>query len=68
MSDISEAKQYDKSYKEQEVKLAGQIETKSASEELKVSHGTLYRWVQSAKKGELHIDERTPDTKVCGQE
>lgn len=33
---MSEAKQYDKSYKEQVVKLAGQIGTKKASEELKV--------------------------------
>ena len=45
---MSEAKQYDKSYKEQAVKLAGQIGTKKASDELKVPYGTLYGWVQAA--------------------
>lgn len=47
---MSEAKQYDKNYKEQAVKLAGQIGVKKASEELKVPYGTLYGWVQAAKK------------------
>ena len=58
---MSKAKQYDKSYKEQAVKLDGQIGTKKASDELKVSYGTLYGWVQAAKKGELDIDERTSE-------
>ena len=58
---MSEAKQYDKSYKEQAVKLAGQIGTKKASDELKVPYGTLYGWVQAAKKGELDMEERTPE-------
>ena len=52
---MSEAKQYDKSYKEQAVKLAGQIGTKKASDELKVPYGTLYGWVQAAKKGKLDM-------------
>ena len=56
---MSEAKKYDKSYKEQAVKLVSQIGTKKASDELKVPYGTLYRWVQAAKKGELNMDERT---------
>lgn len=51
---MSEAKQYDKNYKEQAVKLAGQIGVKKASDELKVPYGTLYGWVQAAKKGELN--------------
>ena len=55
---MSEAKQYDKSYKEQAVKLAGQIGTKNAS---KVPYGTFYGWVQAATKGELDMDERTPE-------
>ena len=38
---MSETKQYDKSYKEQAVKLAGQIGTNKASDELKVPYGTL---------------------------
>ena len=45
---MSEAKKYDRSYKEQSVKLALEIGVKRASEELKVPYGTLYRWVQAA--------------------
>ena len=48
---MSEAKKYDKSYKEQSVKLALEVGVKRASEELKVPYGTLYGWVQAAKKG-----------------
>ena len=44
---MSEAKKYDKSYKEQSVKLALEIGVKRASEELKVPYGTLYGWVQA---------------------
>ena len=44
---MSEAKKYDKSYKEQSVKLALEVGVKRASEELKVPYGTLYRWVQA---------------------
>ena len=58
---MSEAKQYDKSYKEQAVKLAWQIGTRKASDELKVPCGKLYGWVQAAKKGELDIGERTTE-------
>jgi len=50
---MSEAKKYDRSYKEQSVKLALEIGVKRASEELKVPYGTLYRWVQAAKNGEV---------------
>ena len=39
---MSEAKKYDRSYKEQSVKLALEIGVKQASEELKVPYGTLY--------------------------
>ena len=45
---MSEAKKYDRSYKEQSVKLALEIGVKRASEELKVPYGTLYVWVQAA--------------------
>ena len=38
---MSEAKKYDRSYKEQSVKLALEIGVKRASEELKVPYGTL---------------------------
>ena len=58
---MSEAKKYDKSYKEQSVKLALEVGVKRASEELKVPYGTLYGWVQAAKNGDLDIEERTPE-------
>ena len=45
---MSEANKYDRSYKEQSVKLALEIGVKRASEELKVPYGTLYGWVQAA--------------------
>ena len=59
---MSEAKKYDRSYKEQSVKLALEIGVKRASEELKVPYGTLYGWVQAAKNGDLDIEERTTET------
>ena len=58
---MSKAKKYDRSYKEQSVKLALEIGVKRASEELKVPYGTLYGWVQAAKNGDLDIEERTPE-------
>ena len=58
VKDMSEAKKYDRSYKEQSVKLALEIGVKRASEELKVPYGTLYGWVQAAKNGDLDIEER----------
>ena len=47
---MSEAKQYDKSYKEQAVKLAGQIGTKKASDELKVPYGRYTGGYRQRKK------------------
>ena len=61
VKDMSEAKKYDRSYKEQSVKLALEIGVKRASEELKVPYGTLYGWVQAANNGDLDIEERTPE-------
>ncbi|MBP0985171.1 MAG: hypothetical protein J6A19_15765 [Oscillospiraceae bacterium] len=55
---MSEAKKYDRSYKEQSVKLALEIWVKRAGEELKIPYGTLYGWVQAAKNGDLDIEER----------
>ena len=48
---MSEAKKYNRSYKERSVKPAPEIGVKRASEELKVPYGTLYGWVQAAKNG-----------------
>jgi transposase len=42
---MSEAKKYDRSYKEQSVKPALEIGVKQAGEELKVPYGTLYGWL-----------------------
>ena len=58
---MSEAKKYDRSYKDQSVKLALEIGVKRASEELKIPYGTLYGWVQATKNGDLDIEERTPE-------
>ena len=80
---MSEAKKYDRSYKEQSVKPALKIRVKRAGEELKVPYGALYGWVQAAKNGDPDIEERTPENamsppeadvmttpaaKVCGHE
>ena len=54
---MSEAKKYDRSYNEQSVKPALEIGVKRAGEELKVPYGTLYGWVQAAKKGK-NIEEK----------
>lgn len=48
---MSEAKKYDRSYKERSVKPALEIGVKRAGEELKVPYETLYGCVQAAKKG-----------------
>ena len=47
---MSEAKKYDRSYKEQSVKPSLEIVVKRAGEEQKVPYGTLYGWEQAAKK------------------
>ena len=54
---MSEAKKYDRSYKEQSVKLTLEIRVKRASEELKVPYGTLYVWVQAAKNISLKLQQ-----------
>lgn len=53
---MSKAKKYDRSYKEQSVKLELKV---GVSEELNLPYGTLYGLVQEAKNGELNIEERT---------
>ena len=58
---MAEAKNYDKSYKEQAIKLAKEIGNKKASNELGVPYSTLYGWITAAKNGELDVDERTPE-------
>ena len=58
---MAEAKSYDKAYKEQAVKLAKEIGSKKASNELGVPYGTLYGWIKAANNGELDVGERTPE-------
>lgn len=57
---MSDAKKYNRSYKERSVKSALEIGVKRAGEELKIPYGTMYGWVQAAKNGDPDIDERTP--------
>ena len=64
MKDTSEAKKYDRRYKEQPVKLALETGVKRAVEELKVPYGTLYGWMQAAKNGDLDIEERPPENRM----
>ena len=58
---MSEAKKYDRSYKEHSVKPVLEIGLKRTGEGLKIAYGTLYGWVQAAKNGDLDIEERTPE-------
>lgn len=52
------ARQYDKNYKEQAVKLASENGCKAASEELGIPYDTLYGWIKAARRGELHLEGR----------
>lgn len=61
---MAEAKSYDKSYKEQAVKLAEKVGNKKASDELGVPYSTLYGWITAAKNGDLDIGERTPENAI----
>ena len=46
-------RQYDEKFKVEAVKLAKEIGTKSAAEELGIPKGTLGGWVKKAKDGEI---------------
>ena len=52
------ARQYDKNYKEQAVKLASENGCKAASEELGIPYDTLYGWIKATCRGELHLEGR----------
>ena len=58
---MSTGKVYDIEYKVQSVKLANEIGTKRASEELKVPYGTLYGWIRASENGYLDTGELTPN-------
>lgn len=59
---MRETRSYDKEFKAQAVRLAKELGTKRAAEELGIPNGTLSGWVHAAKKGELDVGkgERTP--------
>ena len=46
-------KQYDEEFKKQAIKLAKEIGTKAAADELCIPKGTLGTWVQKARIGEI---------------
>lgn len=60
---MSENREYEKEYKVQAVKLAKQIGSTKAAEELQIPVNTLYGWMRKAKMGELDIGcgERSPE-------
>ena len=53
-------RQYDEKYKEEAVKLAKEIGTKRAAEEIGIPKGTLGGWVKKAKDGEIDTGSRSP--------
>lgn len=61
---MAEAKTYAAEFKEQAVKLAKEIGTKRAADELGIPKNTLGTWVHKAKKGEIDPGEgnQTPET------
>ena len=56
---MRQAKQYDREYKEEALKLVEEKGCKNASEELGISYNTLYGWVKEARKGNLHLEKRS---------
>ena len=56
---MGQAKQYDREYKEEAIKLVEEKGCKNASEELGISYHTLYGWVKEARKGNLHLEKRS---------
>ena len=56
---MGHAKQYDREYKEEALKLAEEKGCKNASEELGISYNTLYDWIKQARKGNLHLEKRS---------
>ena len=57
---MARAKQYDKEFKIQAVKLSQEIGSARAAKELGVPSNTLYGWLRAHKEGRLDCGERTP--------
>ena len=56
---MGQAKQYDREYKEEALKLVEEKGCKNASEELGIPYNTLYGWVKEARKGNMHLEKRS---------
>ena len=56
---MSENRKYDAEYKEQAIKLAKEIGTKNAAQELGIPNGTLGTWLRKAKVGEIDTGSGT---------
>ena len=56
---MEEEKKYNREYKEEAVKLASEKGCKNASEELDIPYSTLYGWIKEARKGNLHLEDRS---------
>ncbi len=50
---MRQTRSYDKEFKEQAVKLAKEVGTKKAAEELGIPTGTLSGWNSASKRGDL---------------
>lgn len=58
---MDKARKYEAEYKKEAVKIAKEVGTKKASEELKIPYGTLYNWIKKERKGALETGEaKTP--------
>ena len=52
---MSKKREYDEEYKEQAVRLAKNLGSAKAAEELQIPVNTLYGWIQKVKTAELDI-------------
>lgn len=58
--DMGKAKQYDKDFKIQAVKLTQEIGSTRTAKELGIPVNTLYGWMRAYKEGRLECGVRTP--------
>ena len=60
---MSKKREYDEEYKEQAVRLAKNLGSAKAAEQLQIPVNTLYGWIQKVKTAELDIGcgERSPE-------
>lgn len=58
--DMGKAKQYDKGFKIQAVKLTQEIGSTRTTKELGIPVNTLYGWMRAYKEGRLECGVRTP--------